>query len=843
MSKYDDDDDYDSDNYDEENNNNDGGISTQDIYDPERSERINRMMEASQNSTFDVLQDNQVTDFVLRMAEKNHMEEHEHDLDESNTMNSMKSRRQQQRQQKEYKERSPDEYPPGEAYAGDEIGEEVEIPSYDPKDDNAISYGRLCCVACALVIVMVATSVIILLFVVLLDKEENNKAFYDGMILPIAPNNLKDICNLDNLKGMQGELDCRDPCMKAACCWETGDKGQDPICWQSHPLECAPYESCVNLLSAGSDPRPTSTVPRAPDGVDSCNPTTTESVNDVLACEKACSFGTCCWRTDDAAAAGSACPTDPNCLEYKPCEILNMGGSGGSALSSGIGGSTATTTAPMVIPTAAGNLDEICSQSSTQLECQEMCQQAVCCWKMAVSTFEGPIGGIITETVLGECSTRSECSAYKPCQQLNWSDTPETSSIGPATTHIVPKAPSNLADVCDPGAGSVDAYELCMETCHAAACCWKTSTTSYTGSDGKPITETLKGTCSFKEECSGYESCNALPGATVIIADGTTTVAPASSIPEPPDNLRTICTEQSIETCRDVCNQALCCWKIATATHTDAQGESITESIRGTCSAHSECQPYSPCLDLPEATSSGTNTVSEAPANLDSVCNPPADQMDNIPLCVEYCHEATCCWKTAQTSYEDANNKTITTTTPGTCSQRAECEPYKACSTLEDNSLSPSTPALPDSTPAPVASSAPATSPSLGTGYTASTIYDACFNHMDQPNAVKTLCEEVCEAGACCFQPEVDCESELECAKYEPCSKLVQAADDAMTQPTAIETACQNTDDLADCVSLCSKVTCCFTSNLEKSCDKTAPGTVCSEFTDCEVLYLTEGGR
>ena len=258
------------------------------------------------------------------------------------------------------------------------------------------------------------------------------------------------------------------------------------------------------------------------------------------------------------------------------------------------------------IPSAPGNLEQVCTQSSTLQDCQEFCQEATCCWKMAVSTFTGKDGGTITESVLGECSNRSECAAYKPCQSLNWGSTPQSS--GAATTHTVPKAPSNLAEVCNPAAGEVDAYENCVEICHTAACCWKTSTTSYTGTLGEIITETVQGTCSFKEECSGYESCQALPGATTSIAEGTTTVAPASSIPQPTANLEQICTEQSVDSCREVCNEALCCWKMATTTHTGAQGETISEAIRGSCSAHAECEAYSPCLNLPEASTSGAST-------------------------------------------------------------------------------------------------------------------------------------------------------------------------------------------------------------------------------------------
>jgi len=292
--------------------------------DPQRQSRIQSMMEANDSSAFSILEDDQVTDFVLRMAQKNQdkadgiapaphdpnnytigddfssddSEDDEgaphDDLDASFTSDSRRKKLQQ-----DMRKRSPDDYPPGEAYQGDEEQGGVDIPSFDPKDDDMLTYGRLCCVACALVIGMIAVSIIILVFVLILDGDESSQKSreYEGMVLPVAPGNLRDLCAANNLNSMQGVLDCRDPCMKAACCWEMSEAGGDPVCWESHALECAPYESCVNLLHAGSDPRPdrpTSTIPHAPDGLSSCDPAKIGSVDQILLCEDACMKGEVC---------------------------------------------------------------------------------------------------------------------------------------------------------------------------------------------------------------------------------------------------------------------------------------------------------------------------------------------------------------------------------------------------------------------------------------------------------------------------------------------------------------------------------------------------------------------
>ena len=862
--------DNDDDDHNHDNNNN--GVSINNVYDPERNERINRIMQANRDSAYDVFKDDQVTDFVLRMAEKNQKmadnanvnastqnyihggnnnnsnkmynngdelefddDDDDDELNESSHNNSMKQRHrelQQRVQNSRRQHRSPDDYPPGEAYAGDEVGEETEIPSFDPKDDSVFSYGRFCCVMIAIFILLIAASILILLFVVLLDKEGSSN---HDVILPLAPTNLVDLCAPERLGYMQGELSCRDPCMKAACCWEQGPNGETPACYHLHPRECAAYDSCTNLLTTGSDPRPfddssstgsgTSSVPRAPDSVARCDPMVVDSVDDLLACEEACNFGTCCWKT-----GARVCAADPNCLDYKPCEILNIG----SSSTPGNSNNNFPTSAPVAIPEAPDDLKEVCTGASFSEKCQDYCLEATCCWKMAVSTFTGKDGGAVTESVLGECSSRSECTAYKPCQTLNWVSSSTSSSA--ATTHNVPDAPGNLADLCNAGTGEVNEYEQCVETCHSAACCWKTSITSYSGANGETITETIAGTCSFLEKCSGYEPCKILAGATSVLVEGTSTVAPASSIPKPPSNLDQICTEQSMDTCRALCNEAICCWKLAANTHTDDQGELVTEAVRGSCAAHEECVAYDPCSELPEASNSGHTLVGDAPDSLDTICNPPADQMDSIETCVEFCNEATCCWKTAKTSYKDANNRTVTTTVTGTCSHKPECEPYRACSTLEEDATSPST-LVTSPAPAPTGGISAPTQIGGSAELSESMIYGACFNHVDQPNVEKTMCEVVCEPGSCCYQPDQDCAAGFDCIKYEPCQKLAQEVDGTDAERTAVESACQNIADLADCVELCSDVTCCFTQDLQKACDVTRPGTECSDFIACEVLY------
>jgi hypothetical protein len=898
-------------------------------YDPERNERIRQMMAAS--NAHNVLADDQVTDFVLRMAEKNQNQtttmeqaqpqqqprytisdsDEEENADELDVSYGDNTQTRRSTGKRSSRRSTPDDFPPGEAYAGDEEGAGPdEIPSYDPKDDDFMNYGRLCCVASALVLGMIVTSILILVLVVYADGGaattfHHNSGGLDGIVLPSAPSNLSDMCDLENLKTIEGVLDCKEACMRAACCWEKGYGGEQPVCWESHPLECAPYESCVNLRAAGSDnpsssqqDRPTSTVPHAPVGIDSCKADTIDSVDQVLMCENACRLGECCWKT-----GASNCNTDPNCADYQVCDILNEGAGSSTA---GIWDAASLVAAPT-------NLEEICSQQSVE-SCQEECNKATCCWNVATHAYLGSFGETITESVFGSCAKENLdiCKGYEPCRYLPFQDANKQGAN--FQTVVIPPAPTGLNATC-----AVSLEGDCKNSCDKATCCWQLQTHSYTGAFGEVVAETVVGACTHRDECVGYEPCRALP---VDDADeaGTTmppTSSPASVPATEQTNLEAVCAQSLDGACRDICNQAECCWKLATSTYAGPTGEMVTESISGVCSHLLECDAYAACKKLPEATASHLHdnmtaapnhlnetcaasfdgtcrdacnqatccwklatttmtgphgafmtesvmgscsreqptfcaeyaickklpeaieeppvttptahlTVPEPDADLAEICKAFGGSLDELALCEQYCSDAFCCWKSSTHAYTDAGGEVITESKQGACSQQPGCDAYKPCSILDPDAIDP-TPS-----PVPLAAS-PSISPppfSSTTEYTEDLIFDVCFNHEG-----KTLCEKVCEPGVCCFKAGETCPTDgtIDCSKYEPCQVLLQG--DGNGVPSAVETACSDRTDLAPCVEQCAKGTCCFTTDLGKTCDIAAPETICSEFTACEVLY------
>jgi len=110
--------------------------------------------------------------------------------------------------------------------------------------------------------------------------------------------------------------------------------------------------------------------------------------------------------------------------------------------------------------------------------------------------------------------------------------------------------------------------------------------------------------------------------------------------------------------------------------------------------------------------------------------------------------------------------------------------------------------------------------------YTAEMITDVCMNH---DNSIVNLCAKVCAGSECCFDDGTDCDADFPCFKYSSCSVLHPV-------DSTVEIACSSSD-LADCVAACGGSTCCFTTDIEKSCANTNPQIVCSRYEVCEKLY------
>ena len=215
--------------------------------------------------------------------------------------------------------------------------------------------------------------------------------------------------------------------------------------------------------------------------------------------------------------------------------------------------------------------------------------------------------------------------------------------------------------------------------------------------------------------------------------------------------------------------------------------------------------------------------------------------------CEQECSAATCCWQGGQT-----------------CHGEVECRVYDPCENLlwhlpkEDEIQQQEEEVSPESSSSEVVSS------SL---FTLTQIQDACLNHQGME-----LCQQMCQPGACCWDPTAttstttttsstqqnnnDC-SKMKCENYQPCHVLLLHTNTNEEQVTTtssnnnseaalVQQACKpNSNDLSDCLAICGKASCCFTTNPKHICGAIAhPESqdyiLCSIYQPCDILYHPE---
>jgi hypothetical protein len=306
-----------------------------------------------------------------------------------------------------------------------------------------------------------------------------------------------------------------------------------------------------------------------------------------------------------------------------------------------------------------------------------------------------------------------------------------------------------------------------------------------------------------------------------------------SSVPPAPSNLAELCTSASIKTvdgftaCHEACKHAECCY----------------EEGMGTCS-HEECAGYAPCLTL-----AATDHVhQDIPVVVEQVCaTDKLATMDGRTACRQACSHALCCFSS------DVSQET-------SCPHQdtSFCSQYTKCNELE--SVTPV-----DATPQEIALTCQDTENVEG--------------HI-------SLCELVCQQGACCFS-DVECDEVapgIQCSDYEPCRKVFigddgsnveavkpptgtedeQGDDDQTNQDTpstggqidwdpnsvnkaSIDASCETNrvvevvappDQLSLCEQVCMPGACCFDKDVV--CDVPDPERFCTTYSACSKLHPDE---
>lgn len=301
-----------------------------------------------------------------------------------------------------------------------------------------------------------------------------------------------------------------------------------------------------------------------------------------------------------------------------------------------------------------------------------------------------------------------------------------------------------------------------------------------------------------------------------------------SSVPPAPSNLQELCTSSSLKTvdgftgCHEACKHAECCYE---------------EGV-GTCT-HDECTGYAPCLTL-----AATDHVHEdIPALVDQVCaSDRLVSMEGRAECRQACSHALCCFAPDDQETSCLHHDT------------SFCSQYDKCNELESVQPVEATP---------------------------EEIQLTCQDNEDVPGHI-SLCELVCQKGACCFSDQVcdEVASGIQCSDYEPCRKVfigneengsevpnwendgggdnsengdgshwdnggVHLNLDAVEKED-IDTACEANkmeivkipDEPTLCEQVCKSGACCFDKGVK--CDVADPERFCTIFSACSKLHPNE---
>jgi hypothetical protein len=450
--------------------------------------------------------------------------------------------------------------------------------------------------------------------------------------------------------------------------------------------------------------------------------------------------------------------------------------------------------------------------------------------------------------------------------------TPDPASLPVEITYLMPP-PDNIDQFCRTDA-DVGATQTCQEICDQAQCCH--------------ISRNMPGSCwnHNLQTCQDYiQACQVVDHRIPTSGDGKKYSRPTifpnakdlwdnpDALPPAPDRLSETCTAAFVMasknpvlaeeasgaslSCHEVCHAASCCWD-----------SSLTEPA-DRCWTHPNCEGYvEACQVLQKARGEqklqplemNVTDMHPATSHLADSCDPIAitQGIEELLECQEACLPAECCWNKAMLNR---------------CETETTCDGYAtACSVLTIPFSRPSEPTthqLQTMSPPELPERAENThSTSIATLthasdsnhstlpipelYTLATIRDACWNHdntVNNRNGQKNVCQQVCQAGSCCFYdggasgiPTSVCPSYLPanfCDKYKPCDTIFMELTRTWT-PTRVREACSDLQDLSDCVTVCAQATCCFTKDPWKACAATHPGVVCSDYHSCEVLYMSE---
>lgn len=372
--------------------------------------------------------------------------------------------------------------------------------------------------------------------------------------------------------------------------------------------------------------------------------------------------------------------------------------------------------------------DETCSRKSVSgdptnfQDCEVMCGDAVCCY----------VGDNETTTGTDSCFEENKeiCGLYSPLCDFLFG--PLIVSSNPAdntSASVIKPAPDDLLSSC----GTNGSVAECMDACYDGYCCFSSAPLIMDGAN-----QTLP-SCYEQSACDGYLPCLA------VVLSSLSPTNETDELPNPPDDLSELCSEDSLTTqvgavrCMSHCSKALCCIDV------NASNTCIDENI-------AKCTRYSPCSRILQGMLTDNSnvelhqTVEERlplpPPELGEVCNPDYFSLvENRTACAFECEAALCCYSDVGGCLQD---------------ELETCLAYFPCQALVDY---------------------------LGDGGNLTkppaNLTTNCDAESRTTKAGRRECLKDCFPGLCCYHPKNSCfeDNIFTCLAYSPCEPIIDLDD------------------------------------------------------------------
>eukprot|EP00549_Striatella_unipunctata_P000441 CAMPEP_0118686082 /NCGR_PEP_ID=MMETSP0800-20121206/7612_1 /TAXON_ID=210618 ORGANISM="Striatella unipunctata, Strain CCMP2910" /NCGR_SAMPLE_ID=MMETSP0800 /ASSEMBLY_ACC=CAM_ASM_000638 /LENGTH=940 /DNA_ID=CAMNT_0006583081 /DNA_START=125 /DNA_END=2948 /DNA_ORIENTATION=+ len=347
--------------------------------------------------------------------------------------------------------------------------------------------------------------------------------------------------------------------------------------------------------------------------------------------------------------------------------------------------------------------------------------------------------------------------------------------------NLLTPPPANLHNVCAP-----ETIDTKLEDCEDA--CWPSDCCDF------PVELDLSCMEGNQADCQLYHaSCHILTDKdTAAAAPKKPDDATINAIPKAPFDLQRTCYSDNLKTvdgfaaCKEACNPAECCFDGQSCFHDNPE----------------ICKQYAPCMVLSSSDATNDVITKEVIENAQNYLFRPFKDEHPVVASVPML-----CFYDSTDNDNDNDNKS--------CGDGAHCNQYTLCNALESHTAVDATKDEIDTT--------------------------CSKNDQGDANGHESMCELICETGACCFAEGgcADLAPDLDCTKFNSCAHLfgvdgvtiVKKPSDStkyvITKPQ-ITAACAAEGTEAKCKDICKTGACCFDGTPPDQCK-----VHCDLFTAC----------